>query len=158
MFQRRTNMRKELLVYGSPAIENAEIEEVVAVMQRGWLGSGPRVARFEREFAEYKGIEHTVALNSCTAVLHLSILAAGIGMGDEVITTPLTFCATINAIVHAGATPVLADVDPVTMNIAPDEVQAKITPNTKAILPVHFAGRSCDMGALCRIAGKHNLQ
>ena len=151
-------MRKELLVYGSLAIENAEIEEVVAVMQRGWLGSGPRVARFEREFAEYKGIEHTVALNSCTAVLHLSILAAGIGMGDEVITTPLTFCATINAIVHAGATPVLADVDPVTMNIAPDEVQAKITPNTKAILPVHFAGRSCDMGALCRIAGKHKLK
>ena len=95
-------MRKELLVYGSPAIENAEIEEVVAVMKSGWLGTGPKVAQFETDFAGYKGIEHTVALNSCTAALHLSILAAGIGDGDEVITTPLTFCATINAIIHAG--------------------------------------------------------
>ena len=151
-------MRKELLVYGSPAIENAEIEEVVAVMQSGWLGTGPRVARFEKDFANYKGIEHAVALNSCTATLHLSILAADIGPGDEVITTPLTFCATINAIIHAGATPVLADVDPVTMNISPHNVVEKITPKTKAILPVHFAGRPCDMDALCQIAGEHKLK
>jgi dTDP-4-amino-4,6-dideoxygalactose transaminase len=151
-------MRKELLVYGSPAIENAEIEEVVAVMQSGWLGTGPRVARFEKDFANYKGIEHAVALNSCTATLHLSILAAGIGPGDEVITTPLTFCATINAIIHAGATPVLADVDPVTMNISPHNVVEKITPKTKAILPVHFAGRPCDMDALCHIASEHKLK
>lgn len=151
-------MRKELLVYGSPAIENAEIEEVVAVMKSGWLGTGPKVAQFERDFAGYKGIEHTVALNSCTAALHLSILAAGIGDGDEVITTPLTFCATINAIIHAGATPVLADVDPLTLNIDPNEVEAKITPKTKAVLPVHFAGRPCDMDALCRIADKHKLK
>jgi dTDP-4-amino-4,6-dideoxygalactose transaminase len=151
-------MRKELLVYGSPAIENAEIEEVVAVMQSGWLGTGPRVARFEKDFANYKGIEHAVALNSCTATLHLSILAAGIGPGDEVITTPLTFCATINAIIHAGATPVLADVDLVTMNISPHNVVEKITPKTKAILPVHFAGRPCDMDALCHIASEHKLK
>ncbi len=151
-------MRKELLVYGSPAIESAEIEEVVAVMESGWLGTGPKVAQFERDFSEYKEIENAVALNSCTAALHLSILAAGIKAGDEVITTPLTFCATINAIIHAGATPVLADVNPVTMNIDPNEVEAKITPRTKAILPVHFAGRSCDMDALCEIANKHELK
>ncbi len=151
-------MRKEFLVYGSPVIDNAEIEEVVAVMQSGWLGTGPRVAQFERDFAEYKGIEHSIALNSCTAALHLSILAANIGKGDEVITTPLTFCATINAIIHAGATPVLADVEPLTMNISPDEVEAKITSKTKAILPVHFAGRPCNMDALCQIADKHQLK
>lgn len=151
-------MRKELLVYGSPAIEDAEIEEVVAVMRSGWLGTGPRVAQFEKDFAEHKGVEHAVALNSCTAALHLSILAAGIEAGDEVITTPLTFCATINAIIHAGATPVLADVDPVTLNIAADEVKAKISPRTKAILPVHFAGRPCEMDTLCQIAGDHKLK
>ena len=151
-------MRKDFLVYGSPAIENAEIEEVVGVMQSGWLGTGPKVAQFERDFSEYKDIEFAVALNSCTAALHLSILAAGIGPGDEVITTPLTFCATINAIIHAGAKPVLADVDPVTMNIDPEKVLAKITPNTKAILLVHFAGRPCDMDALCEIASEHKLK
>ncbi len=154
----RANMRKEFLVYGSPAIEDAEIDDVVAVMQSGWLGTGPKVARFERDFAKYKGTKHSVALNSCTAALHLSILAAGIGEGDEVITTPLTFCATINAIIHAGATPVLADIDPVTMNIDPKEVEAKITDKTKAILPVHFAGRACNMDELCRIADNHQLK
>ncbi|MEN8169045.1 MAG: DegT/DnrJ/EryC1/StrS family aminotransferase [Pseudomonadota bacterium] len=151
-------MRKEFLVYGSPAIENAEIEDVLAVMQSGWLGTGPKVAEFEQDFASYKGIEHAVALNSCTAALHLSILAAGIGEGDEVITTPLTFCATINAIIHAGATPVMADVDPATMNIDPKNVEANITSKTKAILPVHFAGRPCDMDALCQIADNRQLK
>jgi dTDP-4-amino-4,6-dideoxygalactose transaminase len=151
-------MRDEFLVFGSPAIESAEIAEVIAVMKSGWLGTGPRVAQFEQDFASYKGVSNAVAVNSCTAALHLSILAAGIGEGDEVVTTPLTFCATVNAIIHSGATPVLADVDPLTMNMDPDKVRAKITPNTKAILPVHFAGRSCDMDALCRIADEHNLK
>ncbi|WP_445310643.1 DegT/DnrJ/EryC1/StrS family aminotransferase [Microcoleus vaginatus] len=99
-----------------------------------------------------------MAVNSCTAALHLSILPASLQPGDEVITTPMTFCATVNAIIHAGATPVLADVDPVTMNIDPAQVEAKITPKTKAILPVHFAGRPCDMDALCEIASRHNLK
>ncbi|HBS26166.1 MAG TPA: UDP-4-amino-4,6-dideoxy-N-acetyl-beta-L-altrosamine transaminase, partial [Gammaproteobacteria bacterium] len=138
-------MRKEFLVYGSPAIENAEIEAVTDVLKSGWLGTGPKVAQFEEDFSQYKNIEHSVALNSCTAALHLSILAAGIKAGDEVITTPLTFCATINAIIHAGATPVLADIDLATMNISAPDVERKISDKTMAILPVHFAGRACDM-------------
>lgn len=148
----------EFIIFGAPRIEQPEIDEVVAVLQSGWLGTGPRVARFERDFSSYQGSEHVAALYSCTAALHLSILAAGIGPGDEVITTPLTFCATINAILHSGATPVLADVDPVTMNIDPAEVERCITGRTKAILPVHFAGRPCEMDALCGIADKHGLK
>jgi len=151
-------MRKEMLVFGAPMIEDAEVAEVVSVLQSGWLGTGPKVSAFEKAFATYKGADYAVALNSCTAALHLSILAAGIGPGDEVITTPLTFCATVNAIIHAGAVPVLADIDPTSMNIDPGEVAKKITPKTKAILPVHFAGRPCDMDALCQIAKSHNLK
>ncbi len=151
-------MREELLVFGSPLIEEAEIKDVVMAMQSGWLGTGPKVAQFEHDFSVYKNVDNSIALNSCTAALHLSILAAGIGKGDEVITTPLTFCATINAIVHAGATPVLADVNSSTMNIDPQEVEAKITGKTRAILPVHFAGRSCEMNELCRIANQHDLK
>jgi dTDP-4-amino-4,6-dideoxygalactose transaminase len=150
--------KENFLIFGAPAIEDAEIQEVVATMKTGWLGTGPKVMRFENEFKAYKGSEHAVAVNSCTAALHLSILAAGLKPGDEVITTPMTFCATVNAIVHAGATPVLVDVDPVTMNIDPERVEAKITSKTKAILPVHFAGRPCDMDALCEIARRHNLK
>jgi dTDP-4-amino-4,6-dideoxygalactose transaminase len=149
--------KERFLVFGAPALGEAEIEEVLGSLRTGWLGTGPKVARFERDFAAYKGVEHAVALNSCTAALHLSILAAGIGPGDEVITTPMTFCATVNTIIHAGATPVLADVDPVTMNIDPAAVEARITPRTRAIVPVHFAGRACDMDAICAIAERHNL-
>lgn len=150
--------REGFLVFGAPLIEDAEIEEVTETLRTGWLGTGPKVARFERDFAAYKGVKHAVAVNSCTAALHLSILAADLKPSDEVITTPLTFCATVNAIIHAGATPVLADVDPATMNIDPDQIEAKITPNTRAILPVHFAGRPCDMDALCDIAQRHQLK
>ncbi len=149
--------RDDFLVFGAPLIEQAEIDEVVACLKTGWLGTGPKVAEFERRFAEYKAAPHAVAVNSCTAALHLSILAAGIGPGDEVITTPLTFCATANAVIHAGATPVLADVDPLTQNIDPEQVRAKITPRTRAIIPVHFAGRPCDMDALCALADEHRL-
>ena len=103
------------LVFGAPAIGEEEIAEVVACMRSGWLGTGPKVARFEADFAAYRGVgpQHVAAVNSCTAALHVSMLAADLEPGDEVITTPLTFCATVNAIIHAGATPVLADVDPV---------------------------------------------
>jgi dTDP-4-amino-4,6-dideoxygalactose transaminase len=150
--------KDRFLVFGSPAIEDAEIQEVVASMKTGWLGTGPKVAQFERDFSNYKGSNYAVSVNSCTAALHLSMLAARLEPGDEVITTPVTFCATVNAIIHAGATPVLADVDSVTMNIDPKQVLAKITPQTKAIIPVHFAGRPCDMDALCNIAQQKDLK
>ncbi len=150
--------KERFLVFGAPLIEQDEIDEVTASMRARWLGTGPKVARFERDFLAFKGGEgFAVAVASCTAALHLSLVASGIGPGDEVITTPLTFCATVNAIIHAGATPVLADVEPGTMNLDPRAVEAAITPRTKAILPVHFAGRPCDMDALGAIAEKHGL-
>ncbi|GAB4487003.1 MAG: DegT/DnrJ/EryC1/StrS family aminotransferase [Thermodesulfovibrionales bacterium] len=127
-------------------------------MRSSWLGTGPKVARFEQDFAAYKGAEFVAALNSCTAALHLSLLAAGLGPGDEVITTPMTFCATVNAIIHAGATPVLADVHPLSMNIDPGAIEGKITPRTRALLPVHFAGRACDMDAILGIAAGRGLK
>lgn len=154
-----TPKRDTFLVYGSPQIEEAEIAEVVDSLRSGWLGTGPKVARFEHDFAAYKGVaeNRVAAVNSCTAALHISLIAAGIGPGDEVITTPMTFAATVNAIIHSGATPVLADVDPVTMNIDPAEIEARITPRTRAILPVHLAGRPCPMTAIRQLADKHNL-
>ncbi|MCC7044023.1 MAG: DegT/DnrJ/EryC1/StrS family aminotransferase [Acidobacteria bacterium] len=151
-------MRKSYLVFGQPIIEEAEIEEVVRSMRAAWLGTGPKVAEFERLVARYKGVEHAVALNSCTAGLHLSCLALGLGPGDEVIVPAMTFCATVNAVVHAGATPVLADVNPATFNIDPDDVRRRLTPKTRAIMPVHFAGRPCDMDALLEIAREHDLR
>jgi dTDP-4-amino-4,6-dideoxygalactose transaminase len=151
-------MRDTYLVFGSPQILEDEIEEVVAALRSGWIGTGPRTARFEEDFRAYTGAAHSVAVNSCTAALHLAMVSAGIGPGDEVITTPLTFCATVNGIIHAGGTPVLADVDPVSMNIDPEAVAAKITPRTKAVIPVHFGGRPCNMDALCALAAEHNLE
>ncbi|RMG89607.1 MAG: DegT/DnrJ/EryC1/StrS family aminotransferase, partial [Chloroflexi bacterium] len=152
-------IRDTFLVFGAPHITDAEINEVVDSLRVGWLGTGPKVARFEHDFATYKNVpeNRVAAVNSCTAALHISMIAAGIGPGDEVITTPLTFCATVNAIIHSGATPVLADVNPVTMNIDPAQIEQKITPRTKAIVPVHFAGRPCDMDAITALAQKHNL-
>jgi dTDP-4-amino-4,6-dideoxygalactose transaminase len=152
-------MSEPYIVFGAPQIAQAEIDEVVACMQSGWLGTGPRVARLERDFAEFKGVNpaRVAAVNSCTAALHVSMVAAQLEPGAEVITTPMTFCATINAIIHAGLTPVLADVDPVTQCIDPRAIQAAITPRTQAIIPVHFAGRPCDMDAIMAIAAKHGL-
>jgi dTDP-4-amino-4,6-dideoxygalactose transaminase len=158
MLKEPARARDTFLVFGSPAIEEAEIDEVLATMKSAWLGTGPRVARFEREFGAYVGGGYPVALNSCTAALHLSILAAGIEPGDEVITTPLTFCATANAILHAGGVPVLADVDPRTMNIDPQALEAAVGPRTRALLPVHFAGRPCEMDAVMATAGRHGLK
>jgi len=151
-------MRDSYLVFGQPRIEQPEIDEVVACMQSSWLGTGPKAAEFERRMADYKGVQHAVGLNSCTAGLHLACVVLGLERGDEIITTPMTFCATVNAIVHSGARPVLADVDPVTMNLDPEAVRRAITPRTKAILPVHFAGRACDMDALMAIAREHGLK
>lgn len=151
--------QKSFIVFGSPLIEQAEIDEVVACMRSSWLGTGPRVAKLEADFSAYKAVApaRAAALNSCTAALHVSMVAAGLDAGSEVITTPLTFCATANAIIHAGLTPVLADVDPSTQCISPAAIEAAITPRTSAILPVHFAGRPCDMDAIMAIANKHGL-
>lgn len=146
-------------MFGAPDIGDAEIREVLATMQSGWLGTGPRVAAFEAQFAAFKGVgaDEVAAVNSCTAALHLSLLAAGVGPGDEVITSPLTFCATANAILHVGASPVLVDVDPLTMNIDPARIEKKITARTKALLPVHFAGLPCAMDDINDIAQRHGL-
>jgi dTDP-4-amino-4,6-dideoxygalactose transaminase len=145
------------LVFGAPQIADAEVEEIVATMRSTWLGTGPRVARFEDLFRARTRARHALAVNSCTAALHLAVLASGIGPGDEVIVPALTFCATANAVIHTGATPVVADVDPVTMNLDPADVAARLTPRTRAVVPVHFAGRPCDMGAIGALATRHGL-
>lgn len=152
-------MTSDFITFGAPQIQEAEISEVEACLRSGWLGTGPRVAQFEKDFALYKGLAHTqaAALNSCTAALHVGMVAANLEPGSEVITTPLTFCATANAIIHAGLTPVLADVDPVTQCIDPAAIEAAITPRTSAILPVHFAGRPCHMDRIMQIADRHGL-
>jgi dTDP-4-amino-4,6-dideoxygalactose transaminase len=140
-----------------PSIGEEEIQEVVATLRSGWLTTGERTARFEREYAAYVDAPHALAVNSCTAGLHLALAAMRIGPGDEVITTPLTFCATINTILHVGATPVLADVGE-EGNIDPASIAERITPRTRAIMPVHLGGVPCDMEAIWRLARKHNLR
>jgi dTDP-4-amino-4,6-dideoxygalactose transaminase len=145
------------IVFGSPLIGEEEIEEVCATLRSGWLGTGPKVRRFEEMFREYVGARHAVAVNSCTAALHLSLLVSGVAPGDEVITTPMTFCATANAIVHAGARPVFVDVDPDTMNLDPAGIEAAITPRTRALVPVHLAGRPCPMDEIRAVADRHGL-
>jgi len=147
------------LVFGAPKIGEEEIAEVEACLRSGWLGTGPRVAQLEKDFAAYRRVQasQVAAVNSCTAALHVSMVAASLEPGAEVITTPLTFCATVNAILHAGLSPVMADVDPRTQNIDPAAIEAAITPRTRAIVPVHFAGRPCDMDAIMAIAEKHSL-
>jgi len=145
------------LPYNQPDIGDAEVEEVVATLRSGWLAPGPRVAAFEQRFAEAVGAPHAVAVNSCTAGMHLALVAAGIGPGDEVITTPLTFAATVNVIIHAGATPVLADVEPVDLTLDPDQVAARLTPRTRAIMPVHYAGAACRMDEILALARARGL-
>lgn len=151
-------IRDSFLVFGSPLIEEAEIEEVVRTMRSGWLGTGPRVKEFEEAFGAYIGAKHALALNSCTAGLHLALEALDLNEGDEVITTAMTFCATANTVIHAGGIPVFADCDRDTWNIDPADIERKITPHTKAIVPVHYAGRPCDMEAIMAIAEAHDLR
>lgn len=145
-----TSNEPPFLVFGAPLIGEDEINEVIETLRSGWLGAGPKTKKFEADFAAYKGVdpEHVVAVSSCTSALYLSLCALHLQPEDEVITTPLTFCATINSIIHAGGKPILADIDPRTNNIDPDAVARSITPRTRAILPVHLYGRPCDMQAL----------
>jgi len=150
-------MRKDFLIFGSPKIEQEEIDEVVDSLKSGWISTGPKVAKFEEHFRHYIGARHALALNSCTAGLHLSMIVAGISQGDEVLTTPMTFGATANSILHCGAKPVFVDITLPDMNIDTDRIEEKITSRTKAILPVHLAGRPCAMKKIREIARKHRL-
>jgi dTDP-4-amino-4,6-dideoxygalactose transaminase len=153
-----TPVREKYLVFGSPQLLEPEIDEVLATLRSCWIGTGPRVASFEKAFREYVGADHAVAVHSCTAALHLSLVAIGLQPGEEVIVPAMTFAATANAVVHAGGRPVLADVDKDTMCLDVDDVAHRITPRTRAIIPVHFAGRPCDMDALLSVAAQYNLR
>jgi len=139
-----------------PSIGREEIDEVVRTLESGWLTTGPRTAQFEQEFREYVGVPYVQAVSSCTAGMHLALTALNIGPGAEVITTPLTFCSTVNVIFHVGAIPVLADVG-ADGNIDPASVSARITERTRAIMPVHLAGLPCEMDAIWALARKHGL-
>ena len=143
--------------YGRQSIDDADIEAVVKVLKSDYLTTGPAVAAFEKKVADYVGAKYAVAVSNGTAALHVACLAAGIGEGDEVITTPITFAASTNCVLYCGGTPVFADIDPDTYNISPEELEKKITSRTKAIIPVHYTGQPCDMDAILEIAHKHNL-
>ncbi|TSC96858.1 MAG: spore coat polysaccharide biosynthesis protein SpsC [Parcubacteria group bacterium Athens0714_26] len=145
------------ILFGKPDIGNEEIEAVTKVLKSGWIGMGPKCIEFEKLFAEYVGSKYAVAVSSCTAALHLSLAALGIGPEDEVITTPFTFVATVNAIEHVGAKPVFVDIDLETLNMNPDLLEIAITSKTKAIIPVHFGGLPCFMNRILQIAKQHNL-
>ena len=151
-------MRKNFLVFASPIIEQPEIDEVTGCLKSGWIGAGPKVEKFQEVFKEYKGSKFAIALNSCSAALHLSMLAIGIKPGDEVIVPAMTFAATASSIVHAGGIPIFVDCQKDTMNIDPEDVRRKITSKTKAIIVVHFAGRACDMDAIMDIARRRHLK
>lgn len=154
------NQGKPFIVFGSPAIGEEEIQEVVDSLRSGWLSTGPKVAKFEEMFRNFIGTRHAIGLNSCTAGLHLLLLAAGIGPGDEVLTSPMTFAATANVVFHVGARPVFADVDPVTMNLDPREVKRVLEEKgerIKAVIVVHLAGRPCDMQPLWELKEQYKF-
>ena len=148
---------KRFVQFHQSYIQQGEIKEVVDTLKSGWITTGPRTKRFEEDFKKYIGCRHAIGLNSCTAGLHLSLAALNIGEGDEVITTPITFPATANVIIHQKATPVFVDIEMDTLNMDVNKIEEKITPRTKAIMPVHFAGHPCDMGKIMDIAKRHKL-
>lgn len=149
--------RSTFLPFSPPAISEEEIAAVADTLRSAWITTGPKTKRFESEFAQYLGAPAALALNSCTAGLHLALITLGIGPGDEVITTPMTFCSSVNVIEHVGARPVLADIVPDTLTIDPMRVAEAITPRTRAIMPVHYAGHPADMAPLLEIARQHDL-
>jgi dTDP-4-amino-4,6-dideoxygalactose transaminase len=150
-------VRRERLPFHRPGIGAEEEAAVVAALRSGWLTMGPRVQQLEAAFRDLLGVPHALAVNSCTAAIHLALLGLGIGPGDEVVTTPISFATTANVLVHVGATPVFADVEPDTLNLDPRSVAERITPRTRAIMPVHLHGHPCDMGALGTAAERHGL-
>lgn len=152
--------RTTFLPFSPPSITEQEIEAVVDTLRSAWITTGPKTKQFEQDFVEYLGAEDelgALALNSCTAGLHVALATLGIGPGDEVITTPMTFCSSVNVIEHVGATPVLADIEPDTLCINPEDVARRITPRTKAILVVHYAGHPVEMKPIRELARQHNL-
>ena len=143
--------------FSKPCIGEEEISEVMDTLRSGWITTGPKCQVFEEKFASYVGARFAVAVSSCTAGIHIALLAHGVGRGDEVITTPMTFAATVNMIISVGAKPVFADIDVGTRQILPEKIEACITDNTKLILPVHFAGSMCDMDRIMHIAESHDI-
>jgi UDP-4-amino-4,6-dideoxy-N-acetyl-beta-L-altrosamine transaminase len=155
-FEGGNPVRTEMLEYFKPSIDKNEIDSVVNVLRSGWLTYGEKSQQFEKEFARYVNSKYSIAVNSCTSGLHLCLVALGVGSGDEVITTPYTFAATSEVIIHVGAKPIFVDVDQ-SMNIDVDKIENKITSKTKAIIPVHFGGQPCDMGKIMAISKRHNI-
>ena len=159
MFERiamEAPIRTNFLPFALPSIGEEEIAEVVDSLRSGWITSGPKVKRFEADFAQYVGCDHAIAVSSCTGALHIALTALCIGPGDEVIVPTLTFCSTANVVVHVGATPVLVDVGS-DFNVRPDDIERAITPRTKAIVLVHFSGQACDLTAIYEIARRYDL-
>ncbi|KAE9635578.1 UDP-4-amino-4,6-dideoxy-N-acetyl-beta-L-altrosamine transaminase [Defluviitalea raffinosedens] len=150
-------MRDDFLPYGRQWIDEDDIQAVVNVLKSNYLTTGPAIKEFEDQLKSVTGAEYVVAISNGTAALHAACFAAGIGEGDEVITTPMTFAATSNAVLYCGGTPVFADIDPETYNIDPKDIRRKITNKTKAIIPVHYTGQPCDMDEIMKIAKEHNL-
>ncbi len=150
-------MRTDFIPFNRPSITELECAEVLDTLKSLWLTTGPKTKKFEEEFCKTTGATSALALNSCTAGLHLGLKALGVGPGDEVITTPLTFCATANVIEHLGGTTVLADIDPKTWLIDPKKIKEKITTRTKVLLPVHFAGQMADMDTINNLAQEHKI-
>lgn len=148
---------KKVIPYSKQWIDQEDIQAVVSVLKSDWITQGPKIQEFEEAFRKIVGARFAVAVSSGTAALHVATLALGIGPGDEVIVPPITFLATANAVLYAGAKPVFADIDPETLNISPREIEKKITPKTRAIYPVHFTGLSVDLEVIAKIAKKHNL-
>lgn len=151
-------MRKEFLPFALPLIEEDEINEVIDTLRSNWITTGPKTKRFEEEFKSYVGAKHAIAVNSCTAGLHLALAVLEIGPGDEVIVPSFTFAATANTVVHVGAKPVFADIDEQTLCLDPADVERKITSRTKAITLVHYAGRPGPIDEIMAIARKHHLK
>jgi len=147
----------DFIEFGSPLLKKEELNELIATVKSGWIGTGPKVSKFEKNFSKYKNIKYSIAVSSCTSALHLSLITLGIGPGDEVITSAMTFCSTINSIIHVGAQPVLVDIDINTGNIDHTKIENAITKKTKAIIPVHFSGYPCQMDKIITIINRHNL-
>lgn len=150
-------MRSNFLPFSTPTLDDAEINEVVDSLRSGWITTGPKVKRFEEAFASYVASPFAVPLSSATAGLHLTLLALGIGEGDEIITTPMTFASTVSIPILCGAKPILVDIEEGTLNINAAKIREKISPRTKAVIPVHFAGQACDMDPIFSLAKEYSL-